>query len=58
MNSDQVMSLVRNVLLGGGALLVEHGINVTTDQWTAIVGGLMAFGAFVWSQVFHAKNGA
>lgn len=57
MNSDQVMSLVRAVLLGLGTPLIASGVIGTTDQWTAIVGGLMAVGAIIWSQLFHARNG-
>jgi hypothetical protein len=53
MNSDQVKSLIRSVLLASGTMLTEYGIVISQDQWTAIVGGIMALGAVIWSQWFH-----
>ncbi len=53
MNYDQITSLIRSVLLSAGTLLAANGIAVTGTQWEAIVGGLMAVGAVVWSQFFH-----
>ncbi len=53
MNYDQITSLIRSVLLSAGTLLAANGIAVSGTQWEAIVGGLMAVGAVVWSQVFH-----
>lgn len=57
MNSDQVTSLIRAVLLSLGTMLASHGIAIADNQWTAIVGGIMAAGSVIWSQVFHKKNG-
>lgn len=58
MNSDQIQSLIRSVLLSSGTLLTAHGIAVSADQWTAIVGGIMAVAALVWSQWFHKTPAA
>lgn len=56
MNSDQVFSAVRSVLLAAGTAITVHGIQVfSTAQWEAVVGGLIALGVVAWSQITHAK---
>lgn len=52
MNSDQVQSLIRGILLSAGTAGVAKGLY---DQATlvTIVSGLVALGSVVWSQVFH-----
>ena len=52
MNSDQIMSLARSVLMAAGSLAVGKGL---LDQSTlvTIVGGVLALGSVVWSQFTH-----
>lgn len=54
MNTDQVLSLVRGVLLSLGTAITYHGAQVfTTDQWQVVVGGIVMAASVVWSQIFH-----
>lgn len=48
MTQDDVLALVRHLLttLGGG--LIAHGY-VSSDQWSQIVGGIIALGVAGWS---------
>ena len=52
MNSNQIQSLIRSVLLASGAGLVASG-KLTDASLQEIVGGLLALGSVVWSQYFH-----
>ena len=52
MNSNQIQSLIRSVLLAAGAGLVASG-KLTDASLQEIVGGLLALGSVVWSQYFH-----
>ena len=58
MNSDQISSLVRALMQIGGTALAAHGVILPDAQCQSIVGGVIAIVGVVWSQVFHAKNGA
>jgi hypothetical protein len=53
MNSNQVLSLVRSILLGAGATLVTKGV-VDQTGLEQIVGGLLALASVVWSQFHHS----
>jgi hypothetical protein len=55
MNSDQIKSLVRSVLLGLGASLVASG-KLTDGSLQEIVGGILALGSVIWSQIHHKNN--
>lgn len=52
MNQNQVLSLVRSILLGLGASLVASG-KLTDGSLQEIVGGILALGSVVWSQLHH-----
>ena len=54
MNSDQIKSLVRSILLGLGASLVATG-KVSDGDLQSIVGGLLALGSLLWSQFHHSE---
>ena len=55
MNQNQVLSLVRSVLLGLGASLVASG-KLTDGSLQEIVGGLLAVASVVWSQLQHKST--
>lgn len=55
MNSDQIMSLIRNILQFGGGILVSKGLITEPDMLTA-VGALAALGSVVWSMIAHKKK--
>ena len=52
MNNDQIQSLIRSALMAAGSVAVTKGL-VDQSTLVTIVGGLMALGSVVWSQVFH-----
>jgi len=54
MNTNQVQSLIRSVLLTAGAGLVTKGL---TDQagLEQLIGGVLSLASIVWSQLHH-KN--
>jgi hypothetical protein len=56
MNSDQIKSFVRSVLLGLGASLVASG-KLTDGSLQEIVGGLLSLGSVIWSQLHHKDAG-
>ena len=53
MNQDQVKSILRNVLLFAGGVLVAKG-KLSADDLTQIVGGIIALVSVVMSQLHHA----
>jgi hypothetical protein len=53
MNTNQVTSLGRSVLLAFGAGLVASG-KLTDGSLQEIVGGLLALASVLWSQFHHA----
>lgn len=54
MNMDQILSLIRNILLGAGTLITAHGVQVfDTAQWESVVGGLIVLASVAWSQITH-----
>lgn len=55
MNSDQVMSLIRNVLQFGGGILVTKGIITEPDMLTA-VGAIASLLGVVWSMITHRTS--
>lgn len=56
MNWDQIYSLIRNVLLGLGGILVTKGY-LSADTLSLIVGGIVASVSVFLSQVFHLGTG-
>ena len=48
MNEDQIQGLARNILMTLGGWMVGKGW-VDTPTMTAIVGGLIALGSWLWS---------
>ncbi len=55
MNSEQVMSLIRNILQFGGGVLVSHGLITEPDMLTA-VGAIAALASVAWSMIAHKKK--
>ena len=55
MNTNQINSAVRTVLLLAGASLVAQG-NLSDLSGKEIVGALLAAAATVWDQYYHKKN--
>jgi hypothetical protein len=55
MNSNQIQSLIRNVLLALGAGLVASG-KLSEGSLQEIVGGIIAAGSVLWSQWHHKNN--
>ena len=52
MNTDQIMSLARGVLLAAGSFAVTHGY-VTSSGLEQTVGSVLALASVVWSQWHH-----
>lgn len=52
MNQNQITSLARSVLLALGASLVASG-KLTDGSLQEIVGGILALGSVIWSQLHH-----
>jgi len=57
MNLDMVLGIVRAVLAAAGGGLVANG-TVTSDQWQAIGGGVLALIAAVWSILNKQQHAA
>lgn len=60
MNSDQIKSLIRSVLVllfGGtlGVFLVKHGITIDDNFITMATGVVFGLISVVWSQVTHSN---
>ncbi len=55
MNTNQIQSLIRSILLGLGASLVASG-KLSDGSLQEIVGGILALGSLVWSQLHHANT--
>ena len=55
MNSNNITSLIRSILLALGAGLVAQG-KLTDGSLQEIVGGILALGSVLWSQLYHSKN--
>jgi len=55
MNSNQVTSLVRSILLAAGAGLVTNG-TISSAELQQVVGLLLSLGSVIWSQYFHNQN--
>jgi len=53
MNQNQIMSLLRSVLLAAGAGLVASG-KISDGSLQEIIGGILALASVVWSQYHHA----
>lgn len=57
MNSDQIFSLIRGVLLSLGTALTYHGVQLfSTEQWQAVVGAVVIVASVAWSQLHHANQ--
>ena len=54
MDTDTVLGIARHIMTTAGGGLIAAGY-VTSDQWTAIVGGLLALGVTGWSM--YQKRG-
>jgi hypothetical protein len=48
MNSDNIQSIARAILVASGAWLVNNGY-VSAAQWQSVVGAILALGAVAWS---------
>ena len=48
MGQDDILAIARHLLGFAGSALVAHGY-VSSAQWTAIAGGLIAVGTVAWS---------
>lgn len=55
MNQNQILSLIRSVLLGIGATFVTKG-TLTDSLLQEIVGSILGLGSLIWSQWHHAKT--
>lgn len=55
MNSNQIQSLARSILLAAGAGLVTNG-TITNGELQQIVGLALSVGSIIWSQYFHNQN--
>lgn len=53
MNRDQVLSLIRNILLFAGGFAVSRGW-IDNQTMLEIVGFAATLGASIWALVFHA----
>lgn len=54
MNSDQVQSIIRNILVGLGSSGVVLGVTVDASSWLAIASGVAALVGVLWGQFFHS----
>lgn len=56
-NTDQVMSIVRAVLLIAGTMLVNNHV-VTQTGWDALAGAVLMAAPVLWGLVAHTDNAA
>jgi len=52
MNLDAILGIVRAVLAALGGALVTNGV-ISSDGWTAVVGGIIAVVTAGWSYYHH-----
>jgi hypothetical protein len=53
MNRDQVMSIIRQILMFGGGVAVSRGW-IDSETLLAVVGAIVALAGTAWSLWFHA----
>jgi len=51
---DQILGIVRTVLLAGSGFVVANGV-ATQTQWETIVAGIVAIGAAIWGYLHRSQ---
>lgn len=54
MNSDQIQSLIRQILTFAGAYVIKKGWTDSAN-WEIIVGALAGIGSVIWSMMHHSN---
>lgn len=54
MNSDQVQSLIRQILTFAGAYVIKKGWTDSAN-WEIIIGALAGIGSVIWSMMHHSN---
>lgn len=54
MNTDQIQSIIRNILVGLGSSGTVFGLAIDNSTWITIASGLAAVVGVVWGVIFHA----
>ena len=55
MNSDQLMSVVRDALQIVGTFLATYGV-LTSEQWQPMMGAIIMVAPVVWGIIVHSKT--